>query len=57
MIYRQKGYINFAIEWKDKRDVLLLSTKHWSGVTAVKVEDEDGKKLNLTPIVDYNLTE
>lgn len=41
-----------VLKWKDKRDVLMLSTKHTDTFTNVKVKGKDVRKP--TVVIDYN---
>ena len=45
-----------ALKWKDKRDVLVLSTKHTSAMTSVSVRVRGGRRQKEKPtaVHDYN---
>ena len=55
IVSSRKGSL-LVLKWKDKRDVLMLSTKHISDTKTVQVRGPGGYKDKVKPVVvqDYN---
>lgn len=50
MIFKQNGFSITVLKWKDRRDVIMIVTKH----SMNKVQIKRGKKLKPIAIIDYN---
>jgi len=52
MISKQNGLGVTVLKWKDRRDVLMISTKHGNSMNEVQMKR--GKKIKPNAIIDYN---
>jgi len=52
MIAKQNGLGVTVLKWKDRRDVLMISTKHGNSMNEVQMKR--GKKIKPNVIIDYN---
>lgn len=52
MIAKQNGLGVTVLKWKDRRDVLMISTKHSNSMN--KIQMKRGKKIKPNAIIYYN---
>ncbi|CAM1329793.1 PGBD5 (predicted) [Pycnogonum litorale] len=53
-VFRRRGQL-VALRWRDKRDVLMLSTCHTNATTSVRVRRQEELIQKPQVVVDYNL--